>query len=400
MTSESDLEAEGGQEDQARVQPPPGAATAGVDWDAIAAQIVKTMCVEAGERVVLAGDPAAYPEVFEAVRLALLRAGAIDHATVPAWNGRLARERTEAGTNPDAVGAGRERHALLDLLHTADVFMWLPNDFWATGTNSTGVSEWALGRWRGRGHHFHWMPDYLLPRDHPVQIELQRLLQKAILELDYDAHRERQKRVLDAVRGRELRITTPDGTDVRLALEGSGWYHLNDGRSDRAKQLRAVCARDREEELPCGMIRTIPRIDSVAGVVRYHRNQGIAGSQDLSEFTDDLEVVITDGRITGVHGGGRDAELQKVWRAQTGDFDRVTEVVFGTNPVIGPTPLAGGKLPPSWCAGAGGFRLHTGSNTESGGTCEASLSLELFMSDASVYAGTDCVIEHGQLVVP
>lgn len=367
------------------------------DWDALAGQMVQTMCIESAERVVLYGDPSAWPEPFEAVRVHLLRIGAIDHATVPAWQGRLGALRDSAGRNPDPMAARREAHALLDLLRTADVFLWLPNDWYGPGS-SNGVSEWALARWRGRGMHFHWFPDYLLPADDPIQLPLRQMLQRAVLDLDYQAHHAHQKRIAAAILGKTLRVSTPDGTDLQFSIDADAWCHLNDGHFDRTKQLDATCARDREEELPCGAIRIIPRSDSVSGIIAYRSGQGIAGTLDLSEYTDNLDFVVSEGRITEVRGGPRNAELQSIWGDQTGDYDRISEVVFGSNPLL--TTLPGLRLPPYWGFGSGCIRFHTGSNIESGGRFTSSLSLELFNSDATVWAGRDCLIKDGQLLVP
>lgn len=374
------------------------------DWDAIAAQVMRTMCVSAGERVVLMGNPEAFPGAFEAVRMSLLRCGAIHHATLPSWTGRLSTMRTSIGTNPDLGRAGLEVRAFYELLCTADVLMWLPEDFWGVGSTS-GLSEWALARWRGRGFHLHWMLDLLLPPHDPVQRIIEKVLQHGILDLDYDAHRDLQQRVAAAIRGRRVQITTPDGTDLQVDFAPDCWFHFNNGISNREKQLSAVCARDREEELPCGMLRMIPRVDSVTGVVQYRRGQGIglgAAAPDglaWASFTKDLAFRFESGHIVEVRGGERDAQLQALWRAQTGDFDRLSEIIIGTNPLLPAGPAPGGKLPVNYGAGAGSVRLHLGDNTEMGGTCESSLSLHLFNSDATVLADGMSVVQDGRLVI-
>src|SRR5262249_59922068 len=139
---------------------------------------------------------------------------------------------------------------------------------------------------------------------------------------------------------------TPDGTDMSMRLAQDGWYHLNDGVATREKALRAVCARDREEELPCGALRTLPDAASVRGVLRYQRRQAIASARvALDRFTADLELVFRDGRLTELRAGENQAELDRQWQEQTGDRDRLSQIVCGAHPLLPPTS-AGARVPP------------------------------------------------------
>jgi len=370
------------------------------NWKALAEQIVnRTLQLQVGERVVYLADPYVHPDLLEAVRVAVLQAGGIDHATLLNWTPRLAGLRAPRGWHPDDEARRREDRAALELFETADVFIWLPADWLRRGAFTLGQTEWVLGRWRGRSVHFHWFPEPGRPPDDPVHERLYRIYERAILDLDYAALRSRQERLVAAIRGRTLRVTTPDGTDMTVRLSRDGWYYLNDGVASREKALRAVCARDREEELPSGAVRTLPVADSAHGVIRYRRRQAVhSASVDLGAYTDQLDLVFDHGHLTELRVGHDQAELDRQWQAQTGDKDRLSEIVFGTNPLL-PLQVEGARVPPYWAFGAGGFRFHLGDIVESGGPFTSSFAAECWLTDATVEADGHAIIRDGRLLV-
>jgi leucyl aminopeptidase (aminopeptidase T) len=375
------------------------------DWPAIATQIVeRTLQVQRGERVVYLVDPGECTELFDEVRAAVLRRGGIEQATMLAWSRRLAEMRTGGGRRLNAEVSRAERAAHLELMNTADLFMWLPTSFAWPDAVSAWESEWILSRWRGRGVHFHWFPDAGSPPAHPVHRELERVYERAILELDYAAHAARQRHLVDAIRGRTIRVTTPDGTDITLECPKDGWYCRNDGDASRAKALQAASARDREEELPCGAVRLIPSENAAHGVIRL--KGGISGHTwnwngtglDLATFGDDIELVFTDGRVTELRSGAHQRQLDRVREDLTGDWDRVGEIVFGTNPLL-VTPKEA-RMPAYWAFGDGGFRVHLGENWESGGRYASDLYINLFFMNATIDAlGGETIVRDGRLLV-
>jgi hypothetical protein len=369
------------------------------DWDAIADQIVnRTFRLQSGERVIYLADPYLCPELLDAVRSAVLAAGGVEQATLLTWTPRLIDQRTPRGTAADPEAVQREQHAHWELFQTADVFMWLPNDFRLRGTFTGWETEWILGRWRGRGMHCHWFPEPGTAPDAPVNLELQQIYQRAILELDYAALRDRQRRLVEAIRGRRLRVTTPDGTDLSFQMPPDGWYHCNDGDASREKALRAVCARDREEELPCGAVRSIPEPDSVNGVLSLRREPAWNGfGIDVARFAADLDLEFRDGRISRLHAGDGQAELDAAWGALRGDKDRLGEIVFGTNPLL--TTPAAARMPTYWGFGDGAFRFHLGDNAESGGRFHSNLWLNLFLTDTTITADGETIVRDGACVV-
>src|SRR5262249_22522601 len=108
--------------------------------------------------------------------------------------------------------------------------------------------------------------------DHPANKALDLVYQKSVLELDYAGLRHQMQDLRRRLAGRELRITNPAGTDLRLSTGPR--FHINDGDASRAKTASATSPRDREEEIPCGALRTIPLLDSVEGVIALQRGFG------------------------------------------------------------------------------------------------------------------------------
>lgn len=369
------------------------------DWEAIAHRVVeRTLDVQAGERVVYLVDPYLYPEFFHAVRAAVLRRGGVEQATMLGWSRRITGElRNPRGQARDPDARDSERRAHLELVQTADIFMWLPTDF-RFRSHTRLESEWILNRWRGRGIHFHWFPDPGTELTDPINTELQRIYERAILELDYGWLRERQQRLVDRIRGQTLRVATAAGTDLTFALPSDGWYHINDGDASRAKALRAVCARDREEEIPCGAVRALPAPDSVNGIVSLRGPVSYNGDGlPIRDLWDELDLVFKDGHISELRGGSNQATLDAAWDELTGDKDRLGEIVFGTNPLLTTPP--GARMPTYWGFGEGMFRLHLGDNIESSGTFSSNLRINLFLRDATVDVNGELLIDEGQLVM-
>jgi len=366
------------------------------DWPAIADHIVnRTLQIQRGERVIYMIDAWLYADLLDCVRAAVLNVGGIEQATILTWTKRLRELRTPRGTSPDPELVQLEQRAHLDLFQTADVFMWLPNDFTVRGTYTGWETEWILDRWRGRGIHCHWFPDPLAPAGDGVHRKLEYIYQRAILELDYAALKKRQQQLLAAIRGRTLRVTTPEGTDITFSLPADGWYHCNDGELSRERALRAVCARDREEEVPCGAVRTVPAPDSANGVIALRKTVAWNGFPfDVNEYVP-LDIVFKDGRITELKSSKDNAKLNQIYTSLTGDKDRLGEIVIGTNPLL-ETPR-GASMPTYWGFGDGAFRFHLGDNIESAGKYRSNLWINLFLSDVTVTCGSDILVKDGKL---
>ena len=379
------------------------AATHRLDWEAMARKVVRDVLqLERGERVILSADPYCGGAMLDAVRAEIQRAGGIELATLLHWTPALTALRGADGCKPDAADARAEDEAMRKLFAAADVFLWLQNDWRsARSTIPIGQSERILETWPGRGVHFHWFHDPGNPDpDHPSNKALDLVYQDAVLNLDYARLARRMRELVASTADRELHISSPAGTDLRLRTTTR--FHVNDGDASRAKAAGARSPRDREEEIPCGAVRTIPVPDSVEGIVALRGGFGyptMGYGLDIDRWLDQgLRFYFEAGRIRRVETDGDQASLDRAWAAETGDKDRLGELVLGCNPLL--RRIDGLGFPPYHGFGDAVLRLTIGENIESGGRNRSSLHRWLMFFDADIRAGREPIVQNGRLTKP
>lgn len=351
--------------------------------------IVQDMfAVQPYEKVVLMADPSYYPELLDAIRAELLEAKAIEIGTI-LFDGHdmAARRALVRPRATDEEYKRRSTEAMRRLYEQADVFMWLPYRY--------GVGS-ERGDWRplehlvegtkARGLHFHWVQGLGQLSQSQVD-ELSRLYAEA-LDIDYQALSAHQDRLVRQLRGQRLRITTPGRTDVQMMVSPQSWIHKNDGRVDRARAAQARSVRDRQMELPAGALRFIPDVQSVEGQLVVPRWGG----------GENVRFQFNKGRIVKVSAESGEERVLEAWARETGDKDRLAELVMGTNPRLPPT--GPGSRPPYYGYGAGVLRVALGDNWESGGSNRSSMEAWFYITNATIVAGTTVLVKDGRLVLP
>jgi leucyl aminopeptidase (aminopeptidase T) len=371
-----------------------------LDWEAMARKVVREVLrVERHERVLLSADPYCGGAMLEAVRAEIQRADAVELATILHWSPALTRLRGADGCKADPDSAAAEDAAMARLFDAADIFIWLQNDWRAErSTIAIGQTERILEGWRGRGLHFHWFHDPTNPDpDHPANKAIDLVYQRAVLELDYAGLARTMRRLAGTLAETGIAVRDPAGTD--LSFRTTARFHRNDGDASKEKAAAAASPRDREEEIPCGALRTIPVPDSVEGVIAFRGGFGypsMGTGLDVDRWFDQgLRLVFERGRIVRVVTDGDQAELDRQWARQTGDRDRLGEMVLGCNPLL--APVAGSRFLPYHGFGAGMLRLTIGENRESGGANRSSLHRWLMFRDADIAAGGRAVVAGGRL---
>jgi hypothetical protein len=372
-----------------------------LDWDAIARKVVHgSLKVARNERVILCADPYYGGAMLDAVRDEIQRAGGIELATILNWTPRLTTIRAADGCKLDPEDARVEDAAMRDLFGCADIYIWLQSDWRSSrSTYAIGQSEWILAQWPGRGLHFHWFHDpQNADPDAPVNKRLDLVYQSAILDLDYVRLSRRMQALAAAMADTQVRISNPAGTD--LAFRTAAHVHVNDGDASRDKAARARSARDREEEMPCGALRVLPMIDTVEGVIAFRSGFGwpsMGYGFDIDPWLEaGLRLVFDKGRIRHLETAGEQAKLDRAWAAESGDKDRLGELVLGCNPLL--TPVKGTAFRPYYGFGDGVIRLTIGENIESGGQNRASLHRWLFLLDGTIAAGGRPLVQEGKLL--
>jgi leucyl aminopeptidase (aminopeptidase T) len=342
--------------------------------------------VQPYEKVVLMADPEYYPELLDAIRAELLQARAVELGT-QLFDGRemFLRRSTVQPRASDAEFKKQSTAAARKLYEQADIFLWLPYRY---GTGS------EPGDWRelehlvegtnARGLHFHWIQGAGQMTQSDVDA-FSRIYESA-LDIDYAALSAHQDRAMQAMKGHELQITTPLGTDLRIQVRPDSWFHKGDGRMDRARAQQARAVRDREMELPAGALRFVPDVDTAEGrlvVPEWGGGQTVA-------------FIFNHGRIASVTAKSGQQAVDAAWARATGDKDRVGELVLGMNPKL-PHFGPGGRVA-YYGYGAGMLRIALGDNWESGGANRSSLEAWFYLSDATINAGAAQIVKDGVLV--
>lgn len=359
-----------------------------IDYQRWARFIVREMFdTQPHERYVLMTDPSYYPDFTDALRAEFLEAKAVELGTI-LFDGALVADRRRE-VSPRASDPTYRRYAneaMRRLYEEADIFLWLPYRY-SVGSErgDRRLLEHMVEGTDVRGLHFHWVQG--LGRLSQNEVNLLSEMYAEALAVDYDALSAHQDRIISAMKARMLRIMTPLGTDLRMHVPADAWFHKNDGKLDREKASRARSVRDRQMELPAGALRFIPDVATVEGVLAVPTWRG--GRNVRFEFRTGLVVSVTAEE--------NEAAVREAWARETGDKDRIAELVIGTNPKL---PIHGpGRMPPYYGYGAGALRIAMGENWESGGTNRSSMEAWFYFTDASVSGGGVDILRDGKLVL-
>ncbi|HUG55893.1 MAG TPA: aminopeptidase [Candidatus Limnocylindrales bacterium] len=335
-------------------------------WPEMAARIAGALRVAPGERVLLRVDPATMPELEPAVRAALEADGAVV-------------DRLEYGPAPDLEAR---------LAHT-DIYVWLPAPQEATPLEQgQTLARWLDGG-PGRELHFHWVDGTRdvdgLPAPHTPAYD--RVYVDA-LDIDYRRLGERMDRAIERLRGGEVHVTTPAGTDVRFRI-GDRPFNKQDGDASKARAERARIRIDRHVELPAGVMRVAPIEESVAGVLVLPRAR--FGDVEATGVRLEIEqgIVVRARAETGL-------DAVEAFLASDPAAARFRELCLGFNPRLVVPP--GESALPYYGYGAGVVRMSLGDNTELGGRVEGGTVRWFFFPDATVRAGAATLVERGRLV--
>ena len=372
-------------------------------WDRIAQTLVqRVLRLGRHERVIISADPYFGGAALDAVRCEIQRARAIELATILHWTPTLARMRAPHGRQADPEDDAAETAAMRGLFDAADVFILLMNDRRGGRTVATSQSDQVVEGWpRGRSVHLHWFhdPAHADPA-HPVNLALDRINQSAVVDLDYALLKADMLALARRMAGTTIRIRDPRGTDLRF--RAGPHFHINHGDASREHALCMTSGRDREEELPAGSLRNIPQADSVEGVLVFPPAQdgespALGRGMDCRPFAAaGLRFHFRAGRIVRVETDGDQRELDRLWAQETGDCDRLGEMVLGCNPLL--VPVAGSSFMPHYGFGAGVLRLILGDNRLSGGSFSASFHRWLMWGGATIEVAGDVVVHDGRML--
>jgi hypothetical protein len=347
--------------------------TGSIDYPALATVVVqRAWQLAPGERVVMFWDRASDPGIAEPLRAAITRAGGlvetIDAPTPASVLGLTNAQRAERNQRWAAIFA------------QAQAAIWLPSPLDAVDDQPF---EHLVEGSHVRSIHFHWF----LPPDRADVGRVEKMYAAAI-SVPSEAIAARIAVVESAIKGHEIRITAPNGTDLTFTIPHDAWFHRNTGLASRDKVSTARSIRDREEELPASVIRTTDLKDMNGTFVGY------ASFDTRSTLLQATFVHNKMVRLKSVRGNG---DVEAKWRAATGDKDIPGEFVLGTNPKLDAVLPSG--FMPYYGYGAGVVRVAVGDNWESGGRNRSSNGeLLMFLPGATVTASGHTLIKSGSFI--
>ena len=359
-----------------------------MDWEAMAEQLVTQLAPAPGEKILLVARPGQFDELIPPLRYALMRTGAIDLGAID-----VIEEPYPTGWDGDLLARSNDaaRAVYREMLRDFDGAIMLPG---ARPDHAVYAAlQDLLHEGIGRTIHFHWTQNgsaFPLPgQPMPGQAVIDANYQRALLQTDYAGLAAVQRRFVEAMRGAEVRVTSPLGTDVRFRI-GDRPVNFGDGNASKARTDQGVILIDREIELPSGAIRVAPIEESVNGVIVFPPSQW-----DGRPVTG-LTVRIENGGVAGMTAeSGQDAAEAELAGVPE-EARAFREFALGFNPLLA-VPERNPWIP-YYGYGAGIVRLSLGDNSELGGTVTGGYVRWNFFTDTTVTVGDEVWVRDGQLV--
>jgi hypothetical protein len=368
-----------------------------LDYPAMAKRLVAQLALKPGEKVLSLAQAGIMADLLPHLRYEVMRAGGIDLGVIEILPEPVPEAFDEAVI---ARGARDSRAHYKAMFRDVDAAIMMPG---ATPAHPAyaAMQDWLkddLTEHRGRRTiHFHWVENgsaYAIPgQPLPIRSAIDALYQRTLLQTDYRALADVERRFAAALRAGEVRITSAAGTDLRFRA-GDRPVNLQDGDASQARAAQGKVLIDKEIELPAGAIRVAPIEDSVEGVIAF------GPSQWDGRPVEGLKLRLSKGRVVEVIAtSGKEAVEAEMRRA--GDAGRAfREFALGFNPLL----AVPGRAPwiPYYGYGAGVVRLSLGDNSELGGSVVSSTPGSAyvrwnFFTDLTVTIGNATWVRAGTL---
>jgi leucyl aminopeptidase (aminopeptidase T) len=368
-----------------------------LDYAAVARRLVQQLALKPGERVLSIAHPGTFEDLVPYIRYEVMRAGGVDLGVV-----EVLREPVPEAFDSAVLrkGAGESRSYYKAMFRDVDAAIMMP------GANTSHPAYLAMQDWlkddltahKGRRTiHFHWIENgsaySIAGQPLPSRPEMDGHYQRALLQSDYKALADVERRFAHALTTGDVHITSPGGTDLRFRC-GNRPANLQDGDASAARTAQGNVLVDHEIELPAGVVRVAPLEDTVEGTIAF------PPSQWDGRPVENLRLRFTKGRVVEiVASSGKDAVEAEMSTA--GDAGRAfREIGVGFNPLLAVperTPWI-----PYYGYGAGVVRLSLGDNTELGGAVAAAPGQPAyvrwnFFTDLTVTVGNTVWIRNGKL---
>jgi len=363
------------------------------DYPAMARRLVQQLALAPGERVLSIAHPGTFAALIPFIRYEVMRAGGVDLGVVD-----VLEEPVPASFDVAVLqqGARDARAHYKTMFRDIDAAIMMP------GANTSHPAYLAMQDWlkddlierQGRRTvHFHWVEGGsaypIAGQPLPPRFDIDAVYQRALLQTDYRALAETQRRFAAALKSSEVHITSPGGTDLRFRA-GDRPVNIQDGDASRPRSARGTVLIDKEIELPAGAILVAPLEESVDGVIVF------PPSQWNGRPVEGLTLRFARGRVVEITAtSGTDAVEAEMQKA--GEAGRAfREFALGFNPLL----VVPDRSPwiPYYGYGAGVVRLSLGDNTELGGKVGGGYVRWNFFTDLTVTVGGTAWTRTGKIV--
>ena len=365
-----------------------------LDYPAMARKLVGQLALKRGERVMSVAHPGVFDDLLPYIRYEVMRAGGIDLGVV-----EVLREPVPESFDAAVLqtGARESRAHYKAMFRDVDAAIMMPG---ATTAHPAylAMQDWLkedLSEHRGRRTvHFHWIENGsaypIAGQPLPSRSAMDAQYQRALLQTDYKALADAERRFAAALREGEVHILSPGGTDLRFRT-GDRPVNLQDGDASAARAALGKVLVDKEVELPAGVVRVAPLEDTVGGIIAF------PPSQWDGRPVEGLRLRFSKGRVVEITASsGRDAVEAEIQKA--GEAGRAfREIGLGFNPLLAVAERS--PWIPYYGYGAGVVRLSLGDNTELGGTVTGGYVRWNFFTDLTVTVGGTTWVRGGKLVM-
>ena len=355
-----------------------------LDFELVSRQLIDQMSLTPGENVLLVASPGRFDDLIAILARRIDESGGTYLGTLS-----VTEIQPDAWTTGYVTGLqSLEGEVLLEALQTIDLGIMMPGP--TPADLYYKLIQENLDNGYGRTIHFHWSGAYdVNGREIPIDSARDVFYQEVIANTNYTGLAIQQRQFEEAMRGNEIRVTTPAGTDIQFSI-GDRPVTKQDGDASASRAEQALNLIDREIEMPAGAIRTAPIESTVNGTIVFP--DGVWDSEPV----EGLEVLIENGMIVDLSA---DLGLEAVKREMknAGDAGKsFREFALGFNPLL--------SIPdrdpwiPYYGYGAGIVRLSLGDNSELGGRVTGGYVRWNFFTDATVIVGNDTWVENGKLI--
>lgn len=196
---------------------------------------------------------------------------------------------------------------------------------------------------------------------------------------------ERIKRLLET--GKVVHVTSPDGTDFRLALAGRPAVVISNTLGPQA--ATAKLAAQRSITLPGGRVVVAPLETSGVGKAVTGRDDCV-GKPVVNE-----RFELRAGKMTGFQADSGGDCVRNILQSAPSPADMVGGLGIGLNPALKPVETGGGFRP---FEASGAVTLLFGNNTDLGGKNNTPLAYNVWLSRATVEIDGKVIVRDGQLL--